>query len=390
MVRVPPYHLGGKEGTLVRINPTRDFLTLSAELEHRASRYSVRATIETSGRDADRSDNARIKEFSASSKLAAGETRQLHYAFRNDGALARHVRWVMHRFSSPVDWSIEGAPSESATVVWSPGEELRGALILRSPPRLPHGSFAAIRLALVDASSRNVLRQREWFLPYDTIPPFIANVRTILLADHSVAVQALAGDEHSGLHEQRGLVLHYSTDGGLTWTMVMPCNWVGHFVEPTIFEFRLGPFTPGVKVLIRPEARDRAGNTVAVMPKDASVFVAPANGERLAVGARSLRQPEKSRLFAVERLQLMHDALRVQQDALNAIQQTASSAVAGRDAPTSHSTRRRLLTRRIEDLQRELDELRAFGIDVGAFKHVETNGVRAAGRGWTTLAVTVP
>lgn len=389
-VRLPPYHLGGKEGTLVRINPTRDFLTVIEALENGTNAYGIRATVETSGRDADPSDNSKVKELNTARHVTPGETRELRYAFRSDGALVRKVRWVMHGLTTPADWTIRGAPSESATFEWSPGEELRGRLTVLPPTRLPQGSFAEIRLAVVDASSREVLRQREWFLTRDTIPPFIANVRAILLADHSLAVQALAGDEHSGLHEQRGLVLHYSTDSGRTWTTETPVNWVGHFIEPTVFEFNSGPFMPGTMVLVRFEARDRAGNTVSVMPHDASIFVAPPNAGRLAIRERSVSQPEKSRLFDIERLQGLRDALRAQQDALRTLEQFAASTVAGLGATGAHTARRGLLTRRIEDLQKERDELSASGIDVGVFRRVERSGVTAAEYGWETLAITIP
>ena len=390
VVRVPPYHEGGKQGTLTRINPPRDFLALATDLERQARRYGVRATIETSGRDADLSDNAKVKEFGTNSNIMPGEARELYYAFRNDSAFARQVRWVMHRLVRPIDWSMEGAPNESAIITWNPGEELRGALTLRAPPRLPNGSFAEIRLTLVDASSRKVLHQREWFLTFDRIPPVIANVRAILMADHLVAVQALAGDEHSGLHEQHGLLLHHSADSGRTWMTEAPRNRVGHFIEPTVFEFTAGPFTPGVRLLIRLEARDRAGNTTSLSPEDASVFVAPANADRLAVKERSLAQPEKSQLFEVERLQRLHGALTRQRAALTATELTATRAVAGRGTSENRSARRPLLTRRIEDLQTELDKLSALGIDVSAFKRVETAGVKSVGRGWTTLSVTIP
>ena len=209
------------------------------------------------------------------------------------------------------------------------------------------------------------------------------------MPDHSLAVQALAGDEHSGLHEQRGLLLHHSADSGRTWITEAPTNRIGHFIEPTIFEFTQGPFTPGVRLLIRLEARDRAGNTSSLTPEDASVFVAPANAERLAVKVRSLSQPEKSPLFDIERLQRLHEALTTQRVALTATEQTATSAVAG-DAMSALSARRLVLIRRIQDLQRELDDLSTLGIDVRAFKPLETGLVKAVGGGWTTLLVTIP
>jgi hypothetical protein len=125
LVRIPPYRLGGKEGTVVRINPTLDFLAIVETLESRARHYSIRGTIETLGRDADPSDNARVKEFNSASKVVPAEARELRYAFRNHDAQVRHVRLVMHRVSSPIEWSVEGAPSESAAFEWSPGHRAR-------------------------------------------------------------------------------------------------------------------------------------------------------------------------------------------------------------------------------------------------------------------------
>jgi hypothetical protein len=109
---------------------------------------------------------------------------------------------------------------------------------------LSQGASFEARVAVLDASSGRLLGQRELFLIYDTIPPSITNVRVLLLADHTVAVQGLAGDEHSALHEQRGLLLHYSVNGGSTWSTEVHRNRVGPFTEPTVFEFILGSFAP--------------------------------------------------------------------------------------------------------------------------------------------------
>ena len=72
VVRVPPYSLGGKEGTLVRINPTREFLALCAQLERTTRHYSLRATIETPDGDANLSDNTKIKELGTSPSVTRG------------------------------------------------------------------------------------------------------------------------------------------------------------------------------------------------------------------------------------------------------------------------------------------------------------------------------
>lgn len=243
---------------------------------------------------------------------------------------------------------------------------------------------------MTDASSQKLFVQREWFLIYDSIPPLIANVRVVLLANHTLAVQALAGDEHSGLHEGRGLVLYYSVDGGQTWVTEAPSNRIGHFVEPTVFEFNPGPFKPGTKLIARLEATDRAGNTESLMRDDVGVFVAPANAERLVTSKRSESPPERSRIFAIEWLQGLHDALTAHQDALNAMEQSGSKAVAGADAGAAYSPRQQMVGSRIKDLQWEFQELSAFGIDVAGFRRIEASGVKAAGRGYSTLTLTIP
>jgi hypothetical protein len=108
------------------------------------------------------------------------------------------------------------------------------------------------------------------------------------------------------------------------------------------------------------------------------VFVASPGAEHLLVRERSVAEPEESPVFAVERLQRLPEVVRSLRDPERAIQQLCSRRSNRHEVPTGCSARQRLASRRLTDLERELERLEALGIDVSRFWRVALQRVEAS------------
>lgn len=290
VIRVPAAEQGGREGKILRMKASRELNNVIDQFDRADLRYDVQATVETIGPDANPFDNTKTKSWNIPFRVRPSLLNVYNYRFKNHSDTAVSVVWRFEHTPNPQGWNIEGLPQDQATsFVLSPGQEIRGSLMMKAPAAIAHGAFSESRLSLVETGTGKVYQQREWFQVFDTIPPTVSNYRLVITNDHRVAIQALVADRESGVLEATGVTTQYSSDSGLTWS-TRPHNYkTGNFVRPTLFEAILGPFAPNTRLQLRFTARDTGGNWTGVIPADAAGFVAaPASQPQKTMMAREV------------------------------------------------------------------------------------------------------
>lgn len=236
---------------------------------------------------------------------------------------------------------------------------------MNAPTKGEDGSFLELRVSVVHGSRRAVLEPRQLLTVTDTVPPVITNFRGVLLPDRRLAIQLLAADQHSTMRSAGGVIVEFSVDSGLTWAMHTAKVVSGDPSHALLCESLLGPFDAGSTILLRIVARDEAGNTSRSLPVDASVFVAAPGSERLLHVPLELSGVEGNALFAIERL-LRLSSMSDRDDSVAAALRNGDSR-ASRSINVGQSA---LDRRRTLDLQREIREVKRFGIRAGVVRAV--------------------
>lgn len=291
-IRVPAANLGGAEGRVMPISGFAAFESLVDSLARTNSRFGLRARIQTTGGDADESDNVKTREWGPWLSMAPSGELTINFNFAvSHRTRAARVRMetvaVPSRALVDYPWSRDG-------LLLPPGRYTREVRLV-TPKQLPMGSVFAARLTLTDSQTGVVLQQHERIAVYDTVPPMLSSYRAVLLRDGRVAIQVQAGDRHSGVSEN-GVATEYSLDGGTTWRSQVHVFVEDDFGRPALFETVLGPFSRGADLLIGVHTHDVAGNTSERLPVDASVFAAPRNAELL-VDSFDIRHPNGNPVF---------------------------------------------------------------------------------------------
>lgn len=279
----------------------------------------------------------------------------------------------------PTGWRLEGRPEENQSVVLSPGQSVRGTLLLKSPSNLKQGDFLETRIALVEEDGR-VYRQHEWFQVHDQIPPEVSNYRAIMLPDHTIAIQALVADRHSGVLEATGVTTEFSVDEGKTWAEKAHNYKVGNFVQPTLFETVIGPFAPNTKVQVRFTAKDTAGNAQTIIPSDVSAFRAPSGSEKLIQLAYVFPRTKANPIFEVERLKELSQAVKSLNRAgvdIRSLDLSRPNAL-----PLSRERLRQLGydATRLDDLRQDLQRLNALDLDTDGIVPMPVQRVQSLGQ----------
>ena len=231
-----------------------------------------------------------------------------------------------------------------------------------------------------------VYRQHEWFQVFDQIPPEVSNYRAIALPDHTLAIQALVADRHSGVLEATGVTTQFSVDDGKTWAVKAHNYKVGNFIQPTLFETVLGPFAPGTKVQIRITAKDTAGNAQTIIPNDASAFRAPQGSERLIQLAYIFPRTKANPIFEVERLKELTAAVKSLNRA--GVDITKLNLERTDALPISREKLRQFGydSTRLDDLRHDLQRLNALDLDTDGIVPVPVNRVQSLGQSILVLS----
>jgi hypothetical protein len=393
IIRVPAFARGGREGKILRMKASWELNDLIDRFDRSRTRYGVKATIETIGPDANWSDNAKVKEWNLPYGVRPGAMSVFNYVFTNTDARPHRVQWQVDQTDPPPGWQVEGIPDIRAAFEMAPGQKRTGTLSLKTPVTIVEGAFLETRLALIDVETRRVIQQHEWFQIYDTIQPTVTNYRAVLLADHTLAIQALVADQHSGVLEATGVSTQFSVDGGKTWSGKTHGYKVGNFVRPTLFEAVLGPFAPGTKVLVRLMAVDTAGNAQTAIPADAAAFRAPPTAELLIQQAYVFPRTRANPVFELEKLKQLNVTLQE----LRSLNVDVRSIDLTKPNPLGVDAERLkevgLDSQRIIDLKDDLTRLADLKFDVAAIQVVPVRRVAALGEPISqrsTLEFTIP
>jgi hypothetical protein len=344
------------------------------------TQYGVMATIEPLQADADPFNNRKCKTWNVPFRVSREATNVFNFAIANHETEPKKFKWRFVHTDLPRGWEISGAPDDGKEFTLAPGASAHGTLLLRAPTEINQGSFLESRIALVEAETGKVYRQHEWFQVFDEIPPELSNYRAILLPDHTIAIQALVADRHSGVLEATGVTTQFSVDDGKTWARKAHNYKVGNFVNPTLFETVLGPFAPDTRVQVRITALDTAGNAQTLIPTDATAFKAPAGSEKLIQMAYIFPRTQANPIFEVERLKELTAAVRN----LNRAGIDVSKLDLRKPSKLGISqTRLRELgydATRLDDLRVDLQRLNSLDLDTGGILPIETNRVQSLGQ----------
>jgi len=311
VVQVPPASMGGLQGKIIRMKASWELNGLIDRFDLAHIQYGVMATVEPIGPDDNLANNRKTKTWNNMSRVVPGGTTIFNYSFINAESSPLSLVLRLERNRLPDGWVLHDSNEGHGDITLQPGEKITGTVILTVPNAgIANGAFSEARITLLDQKLGKVYRQHEWFEIYDTVPPTISNYRAVLLKDHTIAIQALVADQHSGVLEATGVSTQFSVDGGKTWAVKAHNYKTGNFVRPTLFETVIGPFPAGTNVMLRFAARDTAGNAAAIIPADSSAFLAPAGAEQLLQMAYIFPRTKPNPLFEVEELRAFAEAVK--------------------------------------------------------------------------------
>lgn len=378
IISVPAADDGGRQGRVLRMQASWELNGLIDRFDIADTQYGVMATIEPIGEDADLSNNRKTKTWHNIQRVTPGGVTTFNYVFRNFERETRSFAVRLETSDLPNGWHVTNR-ERTRRVTLSPGETFSGTLELSVPDNLENGAFAEIRLALADPATGRVYRQHEWFEVYDVTPPEISNYRAIMLADHTIAIQALVADQHSGVMEATGVSTEYSVDGGRTWARKAHNYKTGNFVRPTLFETVLGPFPPGTEVWLRMSARDTAGNASMVIPDDATAYLAPAGAEQLVQLAYIFPRTQANPIFEIEELRALSEAVRNAQSQGFDVSTMSVEQLPRLGLAPARVRELGIDTARFTDLRSDIQRLGLLNFDFGAIAPVELVAQRAPG-----------
>lgn len=368
-IRVPAKDRGGLDGKVLRMKASWELNTLIDRFDITRTRYHVMATVVTEGKDFNLLDNRKVKSWNAPTRVKPNHVNVYNYVFKNYQAHSLKYKWLFEHTPYPEGWKIEGVPTDTNEIVWKPGEEIRGTLLMKAPEKPNEGEFLEGRLSLVNAENNEIILQNEWFQIYDTQPPDISNYRAVLMDDGQIAIQALVADKGSGILEATGVSTEFSVDGGRTWAR-KPHNYkVGNFIRPTLFETVIGPFKQNTKVQLRFTALDTAGNAATVIPVDATAFRAPPNANVLLQSAYLFPRTQANPLFEIDKLR----ELKVTMEKLRSLDVDVESLDFTKPNPLNVDPQRLkelgLESSRLQDLMQDLKKVEKSDIDFNKISH---------------------
>lgn len=260
VVALPPRNRGGQEGKIVKMLADRRLNRLIDLYDRIRLRYDVRATVKTMDTvDANPSDNVKVKAYNIPFRAVPGQRHILNYVFTNLSGATQSAKWKLESTNLPSGWALTGSMLTDKTLTVQQGEKLRGFLTFDVPIDAKEGDLVELRLSLLDAKTNEVLGQHEWFLVYDTKPPFISNVK-VTQKEGKIIIEEVVSDPGSGVLEASGVWSDFSTDDGRTYAHITHNYNFGNFVDPTTFRAEIGPFRSGTKVIMHLYASDTAGN----------------------------------------------------------------------------------------------------------------------------------
>jgi hypothetical protein len=276
VITIPPRDKGGLEGRVVKMTADRRLNRLIDLYDRIRKPYSVRATVRTVGAvDANLTDNVKFKSFNIPFAAMPGYRQTYNYRFTNDSAGTRQVRWKLESTQLPTGWQVSGTSLPKEPFAFTSGTPLIGSVSIDVPTSTREGEMAELRLSLVDATTGEILNQREWFLARDVTPPTISEVRIrtqqpiqLRMEPGMVRIDLMASDLGSGVFEASGVWVDFSSDGGRTFMGITAAYETGNFITPTSFTANIGPFRPRTKLIVFVGAMDCAGNVARYGPEE--------------------------------------------------------------------------------------------------------------------------
>ena len=380
VVQVPAANLGGRQGKIIRMQASWELNGLIDRFDLAHVQYGIMATIQPLGQDDDLSNNRKTKTWNNMSRVVPGGTTTFNYALANHESERQTFQLRLERSHVPPDWRLSDSNEGRGNITLGPGESVRGTLSLTVPSNLAQiGAFSEVRISLVEPTTGSVYRQNEWFEIFDTVPPVISNYRAVLLRDHTVAIQALVSDQHSGVLEATGVSTEYSVDGGRTWARKAHNYKTGNFIRPTLFETVLGPFPAGTDVMLRFTARDTAGNTSSIIPSDATAFAAPPGAEQLIQMAYVFPRLRPNPVFQVEQLRVLSASIRSARARGLDLRRMRRQDFAAIGLSENRLAELGMDDTRLSDLASDLERLGLTSLDFGQIAPVAVTRVTAAG-----------
>jgi hypothetical protein len=296
-VQVPAARRGGAEGRQVAISGLPRFEVLTDSLLASKSRFGVRVTVHTVGRDADEADNTRSREWGSWLRVSPGVETTIQLPA---DVVPRKDSWRLAPAAAGQAGDIQVIMDRGVDGGGTTGSATASVIHLVPARAFRYGGVIAVRASRGGLATGDVVEGFERFAVYDTTPPLIGDYRMIHFRDGRIAIQLRAGDRDAELSEGAVSTV-YSTDRGVTWHQRVHRSIEDDLGRPALFETIIGPFAADVAVLIGVSAEDVVGNVAVDVPADAAIFTAPHHAEWL-LDSLDATGPDGHPLFAFQAL----------------------------------------------------------------------------------------